>query len=108
MSDPSAPLMALLAALDVDTKVETRELLDLAVAAFALVLLALSLSAYRKTGLRRLLMVSLAFALFAVEVGLRELDDYVFELGTQVDLIITVGMEFAILLLFFLAVVVRE
>jgi hypothetical protein len=38
---------------------------------FALVLLALSLSAYRRTRLRRLVLVSLAFGLFAVEVGIR-------------------------------------
>ena len=83
-------------------------MLDVAIVVFALVLLALSLSAYRKTRLRRLLLVSVAFGLFAVEVGLRQLDDFVFDLGSQADLIVVGAMEFAILLLFFLAVVVRD
>ncbi len=73
-----------------------------------MILLALSLSAYRKTRLRRLLAVSLAFGLFAVEVAMTQLDDFVFALGYQADQIIVAAMEFAILLLFFLAVVMRD
>ena len=63
---------------EVDQGFETQELLDFAIAIFALVLLAVSLSAYRKTRLRRLLLVSVAFGLFAVEVGIRQVDAFVF------------------------------
>ncbi len=94
--------------LDVDTGFETREVIDLAIAVFALVLLALSLSAYRKTRLRRLLLVSFAFGLFAVEVGIRQLDAFVFAVGGQTEQIVVAVMEFIILLLFFLAIVVRD
>lgn len=91
-----------------DQSFGTREALDLAIAAFALVLLALTISAYRKTHLRRLLIVSIAFGLFAVEVVIRQLDDFVFTLAPQTEQIVVAVMEFFILLLFFLAVVVRE
>ena len=94
--------------LDIDEGFETQEALDLAIAVFALVLLGLSLSAYRKTRLRRLLLVSAAFGLFAVEVLLRQLDDYVFNVGEQTAQIVVAAMEFTILLLFFLAIVVRD
>jgi hypothetical protein len=93
---------------DVDAGFETQEALDVAIAVFALILLALSLSAYRKTRLRRLLLVSCAFGLFAVEVLIRQLDDFVFDVGFQTEQIVVAVMEFVILLLFFLAIVVRD
>jgi hypothetical protein len=93
---------------DIDEGFETQEGVDLAIAIFALILLALSLSAYRKTRLKRLLVVSAAFGLFAVEVGLAQLDDFVFAVGYQTDLLIVAVMEFVILLLFFVAIVVRD
>ena len=93
---------------DIDEGFETQEVLDFAIAIFALVLLALTLSAYRRTRLRRLLVVSAAFGLFAIEVGIRQLDAFVFAVGAQTDQLVVGGMEFVILLLFFLAVVVRD
>ena len=94
--------------LDIDEGFATQETLDIAIAIFALVLLALSLSAYRKTRLRRLLLVSAAFGLFAVEVLIGQLDDFVFDVGFQTEQIVVAVMEFVILLLFFLAIVVRD
>ena len=94
--------------LDIDEGFATQETLDVAIAIFALVLLALSLSAYRKTRLRRLLLVSCAFGLFAVDVLVRQLDDFVFNVGFQTAQILVALMEFVILLLFFLAIVVRD
>jgi hypothetical protein len=96
------------ALVDIDDGFETQEGIDLAIAIFALILLALSLSAYRKTRLKRLLIVSVAFGLFAVEVGITQLDDFVFAVGYQTDLLIVAMMEFVILLLFFVAIVVRD
>src|SRR5271156_2756470 len=93
----------LISPLDIDDGFETQEVIDLAIAVFALVLLALSLSAYKKTRLKRLLIVSVAFGLFAVEVGIGQLDDFVFAVGYQTDLLIVAAMEFIILLLFFVA-----
>ena len=98
----------LVSVLDAEEGEEAEEVLDVAIAIFALVLFALSLSAYKRTGLRRLLLVSVAFALFAVEVGIGQLDDFVFAVGYQTDLIVVAAMEFIILLLFFLAIVARD
>jgi hypothetical protein len=94
--------------LDVDQGQEIQMVLDAAIAVFALVLFALSLSAYRRTRLRRLLLVSAAFILFAVEVGIAQLDDFVFAVGYRTDLIIVAAMEFVILFLFFFAVVSKD
>ena len=63
--------------------------------------LALSISAYRKRAVRRLLIVSVAFALFAVDVAVRQLDAFVFTVGLQTDQVITTVIELFILLLFF-------
>ena len=93
---------------EIDERLGTQEALDIAIAVFALVLLALSLSAYKKTRLRRLLLVSGAFGLFAVEVLVRQLDDFVFNVGFQTAQIAVGAMEFVILLLFFFAIVVRD
>jgi len=93
---------------DIDQGFATQETLEVAIAIFALVLLALSLSAYRRTRLRRLLIVSGAFGLFAVEVLVRQLDDFVFNVGFQTEQIVVAAMEFVILLLFFAAIVVRD
>jgi len=93
---------------DFDQRFETEELLNVVIAAFALVLIALSITTYRKTHLSRLLIVSAAFGLFAVEVVIRQLDAFVFAVGFQTEQVIITVMEFVILLLFFLAVVVRK
>ncbi len=90
---------------DFDQQFETEELLNLAIALFALILMILSVSAYQKTGMRKLLWVSIAFALFAVEVAIKQLDVFVFAVGFQTEQVIVAVIDFFILLLFFLAVV---
>ena len=107
MMPPHVFLPFISALVNFDEQFETEELLDVAIGVFALVLLALSISAYRKTRLRRLLIVSLAFLLFAVDVVIRQLDVLVFTLGFQTVQVISTAIEFVILLLFFLAVVVK-
>ena len=91
-----------------DQAAESQELLDFAVGAFAILLLFLTISAYRKTRLRRLLIVSVAFALFAVEVAVRQLDVLAVSIGYQNVEVVTSLLDFLILLLFFLAVVVKK
>lgn len=93
---------------DFDQQFETEELLEFVIGLFALILFALSISTYRKTRHRRLLIVSFAFLLFAVEVAVRQLDAFVLAVGYQTDQIIAVTIEFFILLLFFIAVVVER
>jgi len=93
---------------DFDQGFETEEILNAGIAVFALILLVLTLSTYRRTKLRSLLLVSAAFGLFAVEVVIRQFDVFVFAVGYQTDQIITTVMEFIVLLLFFLAVVMKR
>ena len=103
-----APLLVISPLVNFDQGVETEEFLSAAVGLFALLLLALSISAYRKTRVRRLLIASAAFGLFAFDVAIRQLDEFVFAVGLQTDQIITTVIEFFILLLFFIAVVVKR
>jgi len=92
-------------AVSFDQDFETEEVLNFAIGAFSLVLLALSLSAYRRTHLNRLLLVSAAFGLFAVEVVVTQLDFFVVPLSENAEGVITALLDFVILLLFFFAVV---
>ena len=79
--------------------------LNIGIAIFALVLLALSISAFRKTRLDRLLVVSAAFGLFAVEVLVRQVDAVSQTFSSGMEGVILAGLDFLILLLFFVAVV---
>jgi hypothetical protein len=93
---------------DFDDWFDTEELLNGGIALFALMLLALTLSTYRRTHLRRLLLLSAGFGIFAVEVVIRQLDAFVFAVGYQTDQIIATVMELIFLLLFFLAIVSKK
>lgn len=77
----------------------------LAVGFLAILLLVISLIAYRRAGLRRVLLVSAAFALFAVKTFVQHLDLFIADIeGTSIDLYLTV-IDLFILLLFFLALI---
>ena len=79
-------------------------LLNVAVAVFAVVLLALSLTAYRKTNLRRLLLVSAAFGFFAASVAVRNVEIFVLP-SLDADEVLVTALELVALLMFFLALV---
>ncbi len=84
------------------------EILSLAVAFFALILLAITLAAYRKTNLTQLLLISAAFGLFAVKTLVRHLDILIFNWGAQAtDLLFTI-LDFLILTLFFLSLSIKK
>ena len=89
-------------------EVEVYEYLNVVVAIVAVILLAVSLIAYRKTNLRRLVLVSIAFGLFAVEAFIRELDELALVFGSGTEQIIVIVLDLAILLLFFLALVLSK
>ena len=84
------------------------EILSIAVGIFALVLLAITLIAYRKTNLTRLLLVSAAFGLFAAKTIVRHLGLFIFNWGANVTDLAFTAIDFAILVLFFLAVTVKR
>ena len=83
-------------------------LLKVGIGAFSLLLLALSISAYRRTGMKRLIYAATAFGLFAVQLFLEYIEDSTPSLGTLYDAVIFPGTTLAILVLFFFAIVSRK
>ena len=72
---------------------------------FSLLLLALSISAYRKTGLRKILYAAAAFTLFGIQLLFESFEDAFEVWDTGFGSVITASMTLAILILFFLAIV---
>ena len=79
--------------------------IKIAIAAFSLLLLGLSISAYKKTALKRLLYAAVAFGLFAIQMFFDYLEDAVEGFDTAYSDIIFFGITLAILVLFFMAIV---
>ena len=82
-------------------------LLNIGIGVFSLLLLALSISAYRRTGMQRLIYAAIAFGLFAVQLFLEYVEDTIASIEPY-DEVIFPGITFAILVLFFLAIVSRK
>lgn len=82
--------------------------IKIAIAAFSLLLLGLSVSAYRKTGLRRLVYAAVAFGLFALQMFFDYLEDSVPAFDTPFSDIIFFAITLAILVLFFVAIVRKK
>ena len=96
--------------LDVEEPILLENTLKMVIVAFSLVLLALTLSAYRKTALNKILYAALAFGLFASHASLDFLADnvdFLKTLQTDIDVLLLVVM-LAILTLFFIAIVKRK
>ena len=75
---------------------------------FSLLLLALSISAYRKTGLKKIIYAAAAFALFGIQLLFESLEEIFEVLDTGYGYVITSSMTLAILILFFLAIVQKN
>jgi hypothetical protein len=75
---------------------------------FSLLLLALSISAYRKTGLRKIMYAAAAFALFGIPLLFESIEDTFEVLDIGYGSVITSSMTLAILVLFFLAIVQKN
>jgi hypothetical protein len=84
------------------------QVIKIVIAAFSLLLLGLSLSAYRKTALRRILYASVAFGLFAVQMFYEYLEDAVEAFETPFGDVIFSAITLAILALFFAAIVRKK
>ena len=96
--------------LDVEEPILLENTLKLIIAAFSLVLLGLTLSAYKKSALKKILYAALAFGLFAFNAILDLLADNVDLLNSlkiDIDVSLLVVM-LAILTLFFMAIVKRK
>jgi len=82
--------------------------IKIGIAAFSLLLLGLSVSAYRKTHLKRLVYAAVAFGLFALQMVVDYLEDAVPAFDTPYSDMIFFGITLAILVLFFVAIVRRK
>jgi hypothetical protein len=89
-------------------KIDIIRLVDIAIIIFSLMLLGLSINAYRRTGLKKLLFAAVAFALFTVQLLIEYADEVfnIFDEG-QVDLVIS-GVILFTLIMFFLAIVRKK
>lgn len=84
------------------------QVIKIAIAAFSLLLLGLSVSAYRKTGLKRLVYAAVAFGLFALQMFVNYLEDAIPAFDTPYSDIIFFAITLAILVLFFVAIVRKK
>ncbi len=84
------------------------QLIKIGIAAFSLLLLGLSISAYRKTALKAIIYAAIAFGLFAAQLFFDYLEDAVISLEQPFNDVIFYSMTLAILIFFFLAIVRRR
>jgi chromate transport protein ChrA len=77
-------------------------------AVFSILLLALSISAYRDTGMKRIKYAIVAFGLFAVFLFYEFIDNFFRGLNTAYADIIVAPIVLAIVILFFLGIVKKD
>ena len=77
-----------------------------AIGIFSLILLVLSILAYRRTGLKKIIYAAIAFSLFAIQLILGSLEETIgFLEEPPIGDILSSSMTLAILILFFMAIV---
>lgn len=82
--------------------------IEIGIVVFSLVLFGLSITAYRNTGIKKILFAAVAFALFAIQLFIDSIEDYLDFLDENVIGIIVKLMTFAILILFFVAIIKKR
>ena len=82
--------------------------IKIAIAAFSVLLLALSISAYRKTAFKKILYAAVAFGLFAIQMFVDYLEDAIGVFDTQSTDMFFFGITLDFLDLFFLAIVRKK
>ncbi len=82
--------------------------LEIGIGIFSIILFALSITAYRNTGIKKILFAAAAFGLFAIQLLVDALEDYIefFEEGIT-DILVAL-ITLAILILFFVAIVKKR
>ena len=93
---------------EIEEAESVENILKLSIGAFSLLLLGLSISAYRKTGLRKVIYAAIAFALFAIQLFFDFMEDTVKSFDTPYNDMVYYAMTLAILVLFFMAIVRRK
>ncbi len=84
------------------------QVIKIAIVAFSVLLLGLSVSAYKKTALRSIVYAAVAFGLFAVQTFFDYLEDVVESFNQPYNDVIFYAVTLAILVLFFIAIVRRK
>ncbi len=82
--------------------------LEIGIGIFSLLLFALSITAYRNTGIKKILFASAAFGLFGIQLLVDSLEEYVEWMDESVIDIIVPLITLAILILFFVAIVKKR
>ncbi|GEM_PF-1276694 len=81
------------------------QMIKVGITAFSILLLVLSISAYRKTRLKAIVYAAIAFGLFALQIFFNYLEDSVEGFETPYNDVVMLGITLAILVLFFMAIV---
>lgn len=87
---------------------DMEQILSLGIVMFSLLLTGAAVIAYQRTKLRKFMIVSLAFLLYALKEFVEQIDIVFPEIeGGTIDLMVNL-LEFLIISLFFIAVAVKE
>jgi hypothetical protein len=98
--------LASLSAVILDLELEGLEnAIAVGIGIFSLLLLALAITAFRKTGLRITIYAIIIFALFAIQQLFDYFENIIPELDTPLTSVLIDSLTLAILVLFFLAIV---
>jgi len=82
--------------------------LEIGIGIFSLILFALSITAYRNTGIKKILFAAAAFGLFAIQMLVEALEDSIAFIEEDVADVLIPLITFLILILFFVAIVKRR
>lgn len=91
--------------LEIDPYDTIELIISVSIGIFSILLLLLSVSAYRETRVKSVLYAATAFGLFAVNLFVGSLEDYVEEFNPVLSSILISFITLAILILFFMAIV---
>ncbi|HKR72558.1 MAG TPA: hypothetical protein VJR94_00450 [Candidatus Nitrosocosmicus sp.] len=94
--------------LDIEPLGTVELFISASIGVFSILLLLLSLSAYKETRVKSILYASAAFGLFAVSLFVETLEDYFENLDSVFSSLLVSCITLAILLLFFMAIVRRN
>jgi len=82
--------------------------LEIGIGIFSLVLFALAITAYRNTGIKKILFAAAAFGLFGIQLLVDSLEEYIEFLEEQYIDILAPLITLAILILFFVAIIKKQ
>ncbi|NOJ27399.1 MAG: hypothetical protein DA330_05250 [Nitrososphaera sp.] len=106
--DPDEKMDAASIQMEVEPLEPLEQAIKIAIAAFSIILFGLSISAYKKTGFKKIVYAAVAFGLFAVQMLYDYLVDSIEALDIPLSDIVITSITLAILTLFFFAVVRKK